>query len=291
MANRPREILNLFWTTAGICPGDGEISPRDFTDRVRSAARAGFTGIGLWHTDLEHVLVHRSLREMRSILDDNGMTQLELEFLTDWFVDGARRSESDSRRRRLLEASAALNATHVKVGDFYRTPCPLPRLVDSFAALCEEARRFGATIGFEFMPSSMVSTFADACQVVVEAGAPNGGLILDIVHVMNRGISCEQIRQLPLRHLVGVELNDGWLPGSPNHDPSGDRRFCGEGEYDIRGFIQCVQSIGFTGPWAVEVFSRELAGLPLDELNARAYQTTMAQFDSEAPRPGPVGRG
>jgi hypothetical protein len=36
--------------------------------------------------------------------------------------------------------------------------------------------------------------------------------------------------------------------------------------------------MGYTGPWAVEVFSQELIGLPLEELNARAYDTTIAQF-------------
>ena len=36
--------------------------------------------------------------------------------------------------------------------------------------------------------------------------------------------------------------------------------------------------IGYSGPWAVEVFSEELAGLPLDALNAQAFNTTSAQF-------------
>ena len=49
------DLMNLFWTTAGIFPGEGEISPFDFKDRVEAAAKAGFTGIGIWHTDLEHI--------------------------------------------------------------------------------------------------------------------------------------------------------------------------------------------------------------------------------------------
>jgi sugar phosphate isomerase/epimerase len=124
--------MALFWTTAGIYPGEGEISRFDFADRVESAARAGFKGIGLWHTDLEHCMRSRSLKEMKRIMDANGIEHLELEFLTDWFADGARRGESDNRKRRLLEASAALNATHVKIGDFYSSVCPMNRLIDSF---------------------------------------------------------------------------------------------------------------------------------------------------------------
>ena len=82
------ELMSLYWTTAGVLPWYAEISRFDFKDRVEAAARAGFKGIGIWHTDLEHDMLHRSLKEMKMILDDNGMQYLELEFLTDWFVDG-----------------------------------------------------------------------------------------------------------------------------------------------------------------------------------------------------------
>jgi sugar phosphate isomerase/epimerase len=272
------ELMNLFWTTAGVYPGVGEISRFDFKDRVEAAARAGFKGIGIWHTDLEHILQQRTLKEMKMILDDNGIKYIELEFLTDWFLTGARKAESDSRKRRLLEASAALHAKHIKIGDFYNTVCPMPRIVEAFAALCHEAEDYRATIGFELMAAAMLNNLKDSLTMVEAAGAKNGGLILDIVHVVNLGIPYEEISRLPVQYLVNVELNDGAPPGSPRHDPSGARKFCGEGEFDIRGFIKCVNDAGYTGPWAVEVFSNELVGLSLDELNTRAFETTMAQF-------------
>ncbi|MEO8612725.1 MAG: sugar phosphate isomerase/epimerase [Chloroflexota bacterium] len=278
MKNKP-DLMNLYWSSAGVFPGEGEISPHDFRDRVEAASRAGFKGVGIWHTDLESTLTRYSLRDMKTILDDNDIKYLELEFLTDWFLDGGRKAESDSRKRRLFEASAALGAKHVKIGDFYNTPCPMPRIIESFADLCTEAEEYGAVIGFEFMASAMIDNWKDARTLVESAGAKNGGLIIDIVHVVNIGISYEEISQLPLQYLINVELNDGALPGSPLYDPSRARRFCGEGEFDIKGFIACVDNMGYSGPWAVEVISRELTALPLDELNRRAFQTTIAQFE------------
>lgn len=103
-------------------------------------------------------------------------------------------------------------------------------------------------------------------------------IILDILQVVNLGISYAEIRRIPLQQLIGIELNDGTLPGSPRYDPSRARRYCGEGEYDIQGLIHCVQQMGFSGPWAVEVMSKELAVLPLEELSTRAFTTTMAEF-------------
>jgi sugar phosphate isomerase/epimerase len=272
------ELMNLFWTTAGVFPGDGEISPHDFKDRVEAAARAGFKGVGIWHTDLEHITLHRQLKEMKMILDDNGMKYVELEFLTDWFLDGGRKAESDSRKRRLLEASEALQAKHVKIGDFYNSPCPVPRVIEAFAALCREAENYGATIGFELMGCAMIDNLIDAITMVETAGAKNGGLILDIIQVVNLGIPYSEISRIPLKYLINLELNDGTLPGSPHHDPSRARRFCGEGEYDIQGLIRCVQNMGYAGPWAVEVMSKELTNLSLEELNTRAFKTTMAEF-------------
>jgi sugar phosphate isomerase/epimerase len=271
------ELMCLYWTTAGIFPGRAEISRFDFKERVRAAAKAGFKGIGIWHTDLEHILVQRSLAELRTILDDHGMKYLELEFLTDWFLEGPRKGESDNRKRRLFEASAALGAKHVKVGDFYNEKCPLPQVTEAFAKICEEAEAYGTTIGFEIMGCAMIDNLPDAIEMVESAGAKNGGLILDIYQVVHQGWTYEQISRIPLKYLLNVELNDGTLPGNPRYDPS-NRLFCGEGEYDIQGLIRCVQAMGYRGPWAVEVINEELSALPLEELSGRAFTTTMNMF-------------
>ncbi len=272
------ELMNLFWTTAGIFPGEGEISPYDFKDRVEAAARAGFRGIGIWHTDLEHDMLHRPLKEMKMILDDNGMKYVELEFLTDWFLNGERKRESDSRKRRLLQAAEVLRAKHIKIGDFYNAPYSMPRVVEAFAGLCSEAEQHGTTIGFELMGSSMINNLRDAISMVEAAGAKNGGLILDIVQIENLGITLDEVSRIPSRYLINIELNDGALPGSSKYDPSRARRFCGEGDFDIKGLVLCAQNMGYTGPWAVEVMSKELTKLPLDELATRSFRTTMTVF-------------
>jgi sugar phosphate isomerase/epimerase len=274
---RPVELMNLFWTHAGIFPGDVEISRFDFRARVEASAKAGFKGIGLCLTDLDHVRQGLSFKEMRSILDDNGIKYLELEFLTDWFIEGGRRWESDNRRRRLLEASEALGAKHVKVGDFYSEKRPMPQLAEAFAALCAEAAKHGATIAFELMKASMVDTLSEAIEMVQTAGQPNGGLAIDIVHQVNLGISFDDLRRIPVNRLVSVELNDGIRPGNPGHD-YGVRTYCGEGEFDIKGFIRCLEDTGYAGPWAVEVINPDYAKSPLDELCGRAFATSMAMF-------------
>jgi sugar phosphate isomerase/epimerase len=278
------ELLASYWTLGGgaLPHTDREYSTFDFRDRVEAAARAGFKGIGIWHADLEHTLKKRSLKEMKQILDDNGMKYLEIEFLRDWFLDGEKKRQSDFEKKKLLEASAALNAKHVKVGDFEHTECPIPPLIESFAALCADAANYGATIGFELMPFSMIDTLKDALAMVEGAGAKNGGIILDLWHVAKLGTSYEEIARIPARYLIGVEINDGTFkaPWSLYEDTINHRRLCGEGEFDIRGFISSVKRAGYTGPYGIEVLSQELRQKPLEEVVNRAFTTTMAQFRS-----------
>ncbi|MBI9049203.1 MAG: sugar phosphate isomerase/epimerase [Anaerolineaceae bacterium] len=277
--NHPIELMNLFWTTAGIFPGQAEISRFDFIDRVAATANAGFKGIGIWHADLEHILQFHTLKGMKRILDDHGIKYVELEFLNDWFLEGARKDESDSRKKRLFEASQVLHAKHVKIGDFYSSVAPMNKIIDAFGSLCAEAKQYNATIGFEIMVCSMINQLGEAINMVEKANVENGGLILDIYQVANLGMTYEEISRIPLKHLINVELNDGTLPDNPNHDPS-NRCFCGDGEYDIHGFIYCIQQMGYAGPWAVEVISESLCKLPLNEMSTRSYTTTLAQFRS-----------
>ena len=274
------ELLASYWTISGGFPHtDREYSPYDFKDRVETAARAGFRGFGIWHADLERVRQKYSLREMRRILDDNGIRHVELEFLTDWFLEGERKKQSDIRKRSLLEAAEVLRAYHVKVGDFFQEKSTPSHLVDSFAALCREAADHGTKIGFELMPFAMIRTLPESLAMV-EGAEPNGGIAFDMWHIAKLGIPCEEVARVPREYVISVELNDGTFkaPWSLHEDTINHRRLCGEGEFDVKGFVRCMQKIGYGGPWGIEVLSEELRKQPLSEVVTRAFDTTIAQF-------------
>ncbi len=265
------KLVNLFWSAAGVFPGETEVSPFDFAARVQSAARAGFAGISFWHADLAAICATRSLGEVRRILDDNGIVACEVAFIEDWYVDGERRAASDERRRWLLEAAQALGAPHVKAGDRRNTPGESVRLADEFARLCADAARHGLRVGYEFMRASFVHRL-DACLAMV-GDTPNGGLIVDIAHTNAIGIANAEIAALPADRIVSVELSDN-VRGPEGYDVAA-RRFCGEGELDVAGFVTAARAAGYRGPWAVEVVNRALRGWTLYRLNETGYQTTL----------------
>jgi sugar phosphate isomerase/epimerase len=277
------ELLASYWTiSCGIPHTDREYSPFDFRERVESAARAGFKGFGIWHADLEHVVKTRSFREMKQILDDNGIKHLELEFLTDWFLEGERKKQSEVRWKLLLDAGEALQAHHIKVGDFFQEKASMPRLIEAFAGLCAEAAERGTKVGFELMPFAMIRTLEDSLKLVEGAGKANGGICLDTWHIVKLNIPFDRLRAIPSQYITSVELNDGTFEcsWSLHEDTVNHRRLCGDGEFDVRGFVQAVQDAGYDGPWGIEVLSEELRKWPLERLTSESFRTTMAQFRS-----------
>ena len=276
------ELLASFWTLSGKAEPhtDREYSTFDFKDRVEAAAKAGFQGIGIWDQDLAHIRETRSLQEMKQILDDNGMKYLELEFLRDWFLEGERKLKSDLEKEKFFEAADVLKPHHLKVGDFCKEKYEMSRVIESFAALCKDATEHGVTIGFELMPFGMIDNLKDALTMVEGAGAKNGGIIFDLWHLSKMGVQNEEISHVPRKHIVSVEINDGTFtaPWSLHEDTINHRRFCGEGEFDVRGFLASLEKTGYSGPIGIEVLSKELRPLSLHEAVTKAFKTTSAQF-------------
>jgi sugar phosphate isomerase/epimerase len=248
---------------------------------VVAAARAGFKGFGIWHADLDQTLRTLSLDDMRHILDDNGIKHVEIEFLSDWWLEpGERRAASDASRRRLFDAARVLGARHVKVGDLFNSPVEMPELIDGFAALCLDAREHGTRVLFELMPFARINTLEDALDLVTAVDAANGGIVFDLWHLVKLGISYEAAARFPMQYIGGIEINDGTFtaPWSLFEDTINHRRLCGEGEFDVRGFVATMLEAGYRGPWGIEVLNEDLRQLPPDQIAPRAFATTRAQF-------------
>jgi sugar phosphate isomerase/epimerase len=201
-----------------------------------------------------------------------------------WFLDPGdeRRAASDSSRRMLWDAAAALGAHHVKVGNIPGTPCPLERVTERFAELCDDAAsNHDALIVYEFMPFDVNVRTLEAAQAVVGGAArANGALAFDTWHLSKLGIAPHDVRRVPRAQVGWVELSDGQFADmdDPIDEVVNHRRLPGEGEFDIRGYVDAFRELGYDGPWGVEVLSAELRALPIAEIFDRAHATTAAQF-------------
>ncbi|WP_256006763.1 sugar phosphate isomerase/epimerase family protein [Pedobacter deserti] len=277
------ELLAAYFTLSGdIHPfGPTEISPFDFKFRVEAAAKAGYKGIGLVHADLMHTADQIGLKEMKNILELNGIKHVEFEFLDNWYERGDRRRASDKMRDELLAAAGLLEARDIKIAPgLFTTEVNIPLMVEEFAKLCQRAADVGTSIVLEIMPFSNVSTMDTALGIVQGANRSNGGLLLDIWHLSRGGIDFTEIEKIPAEFIGAVELDDAdRYPVNPLwKDTIHKRKLPGEGVLDIAGFIRAIQAKGYKGPWGVEVLSEVVRKLPLEDMAKRTFDTSFSQF-------------
>lgn len=281
------DLLASYWTIAGdVSPGRGgrEWSLFDFRDRAEAIARVGFKGMGLWHTDVDHTLESYTLEDMKRILDDNGIVHLELEFLQmgGWLTGGDAVAAAEADKAKLLGWAEALGARHIKIGDFFSTPTTLDQATEVFASICDDAANVGTNVLFEMMPFAMLDDFDQSIQMCVNAGKPNGGVMMDTWHMFKMGVPMEKIAGMPPEYLLGIELNDA-LNDTPegmtlNDETVQARRFPGQGEGDMEGFMAACMATGYDGPYGVEVINTANLSRSLDELCDIAYTTTASMF-------------
>src|ERR1700730_2240252 len=277
---KPVDILGSFWTLAvGADPLGDQRCLHDFRTRVEVAAKAGFTGMGFWHADILEIRKKYSFEDMKHILDANGIVNVEVEWLLDWFCTDARRVASDEIRALLLDAAEVVRARHIKIADLGNDCADGPGTTDAFAPLCRQAAERGTNVLFEMLPAqfSRAPSLDQVLAICRGSGAKNGGIMLDNLHLQRTGTQPEEIVRKIARDIpLGVEINDGTLAMPVNlHDSVVNKRLLpGDGEFDIAAFLQALWTQGYDGPVGVEVLNEYIRKWPLETAAREAFVKT-----------------
>jgi sugar phosphate isomerase/epimerase len=274
------QLLGSYWTLAvGADPTGDKLCLHDFRVRVEAAAKAGFTAMGFWHTDLRENRRKLGFREMKRILDGNGIGKIEVEWLLDWFCTEQRRVASDENRNLLLDAAEELGANHIKIGDLGNDCADIPKMTEEFAVLCRQAAERGTNVLYEMLPAafSRAPTLDAVLAICKGAGAKNGGIMLDNLHLQRTATPPQDIvRKIPRGLPLGVEINDGVLATPVNFVDSviNKRLLPGDGEFDIAAFLHAVWTNGYEGPIGVEVLNEYIRKWPLATAATEAFAKT-----------------
>ena len=284
------ELLSTCWTTAGnVMPTrTGPASPERFEHRVRAAADAGYVGFGIGHADIVEVKNRLGYDQARTILTEHGMRYLELEYLDDWWLDGARRTASDIVRADLFDAAEALGASHIKAGTGQRSDAIHPEAFRAaFAELCESAAAHGTRIALEPAAFSALPTISPAIELVTDVNHPAGGLLVDIWHIFRSGQPYEELAaELPGDKIFAVEINDGRqeVVGSLFDDTFDNRLQCGQGEFALPTFVRLIARLGYKGPWGVEIMSHRHRSLHIAQAAREAHGAAVQILESSLGR-------
>jgi sugar phosphate isomerase/epimerase len=289
-----KNILATCWTWAGdAAPARGdETSPVPIARRIQAVADSGWTGVNLVHADLAKIRDDIGLPKLKTMLDDHGITTVEVEFITNWWTDGDMRRASDRLRDELFDAAAVLGANVVKTGaelqSFGATAgtASLDLFAEKFDELATAAGQHGVRVALEPMPMSNITTINAGADFVRTVGNPHGGLVVDTWHVSRGGTDFADLPSiLPMEHVFVVELDDASAEViEPLWDDTCDRRKNpGEGELGTVDFVVAMVQAGWTGHWGVEIISAEQRSLPVEEAVAKtaiATRNVLAQAEA-----------
>ena len=280
----PDRLLATCWTTAGdAAPYPGRhASPLPLRSRIEAAQRAGFTAFGILDFDVRAFLRDQDLATLHSILDDNGMDVIELEFLTRWWTDGAERAASDENRALLFSAAEALGAHHIKVAPDLAdlSPPDIGFWAEAFHDLARDAESHGTRVALEFMPFANISTLDCAVEIAAASDHPAAGLLVDLWHVERSGASVDAMASVPVDLIFAIELDDGAAEpiGDPYDDTCLRRLLPGEGAFPVAEFAAALMEMGWSLPWGVEIISETYRMRSLDDCLPDVVRTTRRQL-------------
>jgi sugar phosphate isomerase/epimerase len=279
------KLIASCWTSAGdVAPlSTPETSPVPIEERIESLASTGWTGFGLAHDDLVAIRDTIGFPQLQRLSDRAGLSHIEVELLSNWW-DASLSHEWRPQFDLLLDAAEGLDASFIKVGtaiadgldDYGQFVAPLQQLT-------KEAANRGTRIALEPMAFSTVDSIPRAADLMRSVDLPECGLVVDYWHVFRHGTTHDELAQkLTVDQIFGVELNDAdaEVRGTLFEDTRDHRRLCGQGDQDVTGFITALQTIGFDGPWGVEILSDAHRARPVREALAAAHSTALSCFPS-----------
>jgi sugar phosphate isomerase/epimerase len=183
---------------------------------VGLAARCGYSSIGLrLHPAFPGAPYYEvragstTSKEMHKRLSDAGIRVYDIEFIT---IDA---DFVPATLTRILDDASALGARRLSVcGD----DADRGRLVANFATLCALADRFGMGVDLECMAWRRVASIDDALEVVHGAAQPNGGLLIDALHLSRTGGTPRDLRRVPASFIRSAQICDAGASMPATHD-------------------------------------------------------------------------
>jgi sugar phosphate isomerase/epimerase len=226
-----RRLLSLAHLTALV------LAPPEL---IRLAARTGFDRVGLRLLPaaaggIAHRLMDdpATLRATKAAIAATGVGVFDLEIVR--IGEGFDASAFEA----FLAVGAELGAKAVLVaGD----DPDEDRSTAHFAALCDVAAPYGLTCDLEFMPWTAVCDARGALRVVTAADRPNGGVLVDALHVARSRTTLEDVAALPRARLSYAQICDApvAIPATVEgliHDARRERLLPGEGGIDLAGLV------------------------------------------------------
>ncbi len=232
-----------------------------FADDLRAYADAGFDGIGIW----ELKLAEGSDEEARAQLAASGLGSATAVPAVPSILPLPLLAGPEDPRQRIASLCASVHrlaafepsAVLCFTGPAGELDPVAARAiaVDGLRTVAREAESAGVRLALEPFQRegledwSLISTLAEAAELIAEVGSNAIGIQFDVWHLWNSDVLEELPRYAHL--LAGVHVNDwreptrGWA----------DRVLPGDGAADLPAILGVLEEVGWEGFYDLEIFS------------------------------------
>ena len=211
-------------------------------DLVHSAAKAGFSGVGLRLLRVTDDSPgyplqddRTAMRATQAALRETGLSVRDIEFvrITPEVVP--------AQLNALLDAGAELGARHLICAPY---DDDLSRLTAHLDEIAELSAARGIRPVLEFFPWTPVPDLA-TCWKVVQAAAPEVGLLVDCLHFDRSDPDLDLLREIPEHRLPFAHVCDAvrsvtYTTDELLHTARAERLPPGEGELDLHEFLDAL---------------------------------------------------
>ena len=258
-----------------------ELTPPEM---VTCAAEAGFSHVGIrllpaTETEPQYDIVGDTamLREVERSLAETGIRVLDVEIFR--IQPGIRVADYEAA----IATAARLGASELLVAG--NDPVEA-RLIDTFAAFCDLAGRYGLGAGLEFMPWTDAKDLSQAARIVAATGRDNAGVLIDPFHLSRSRSRVEDIALIPPSRLRFMQFCDvpAAIPQTMDAilaEARSERLFPGDGGIDLPALLRAVPR---DIPLSIEVPTHTLARtVGATERARRALAATRRVLEQLAP--------
>jgi sugar phosphate isomerase/epimerase len=158
--------------------------------------------------------------------------------------------------------------------------------VDTFAALCDQAKPLGLTVDLEFPSFSRLIDLREAVDIVRAAGRTNGGIMIDTLYVHFSRVALTELGALPrewfhMAHFCDAPAEIPETKEGKIQIARGERLYAGEGAIDLAGILQHMPPV----PLSLELPNTKRAEeLGYEEFARRCLQTAKHYVETHLPK-------
>ncbi len=226
--------------------------------KIEASAKAGFRGIEIFEADL--INHNGSIKEVRSMLDNNGLSVVAYQPLRDFEgLPAPYRDRIFQRANQKFDIMDELGTDLLMVCSSCSPHAlgGIQRAADDFHDLGGVAKKRGKRVAYEALAwGKHVFDYRDSWEIVRRANHENIGVCLDTFHIFSRGTEIDTMLNIPGEKIFLVQAADA--PRLSMDHLSWSRHFrCfpGQGELPLDRFMDNLHATGYDGPFSLEIFN------------------------------------